>query len=89
MKLYAVYVTECKRVRAGVKSHYDTYSLYVDVITSTNYISEIKHDCKNEYAVSNQKNCGNGLQAILLIKFNKLELIIINHINSLKVNHLK
>jgi len=30
--------------------------------------------CKNEYALSNQKKCGNRLQAILLIKFNKLEL---------------
>jgi len=30
--------------------------------------------CKNEYALSNQKNCGNRLQAILLFKFNKLEL---------------
>jgi len=30
--------------------------------------------CKNEYALSNKKNCGNRLQAILLIKFNKLEL---------------
>jgi len=39
---------------------------------------------KNEYALSNQKNCGNWLQAILLIKLNKLELI-----NSLKVNNLK
>lgn len=36
MKLYADYVTECKG--AGVKSHYDTRSLYVDVITSTNSI---------------------------------------------------
>jgi len=31
--------------------------------------------CKNESALSNQKkNCGKRLQAILLIKFNKLEL---------------
>jgi len=30
--------------------------------------------CKNEYALSNKKKCGNRLQAILLIKFNKLEL---------------
>jgi len=30
--------------------------------------------CKNEYALSNQNNCGNRLQAMLLIKFNKLEL---------------
>jgi len=30
--------------------------------------------CKNEYALSNQKNnCGNRLQPILLIKLNKLE----------------
>jgi len=29
---------------------------------------------KNECALSNQTNCGNRLQAILLIKFNKLEL---------------
>jgi len=35
--------------------------------------SHIQH-CKNEYALFNQKNCGNRLQAILLIKFNKLEL---------------
>jgi len=61
MKLYAVYVTECKRVRAGVKSHYDTYSLYVDVITSTNYISEIKHDCLYTVKMNLIKN---GLQWI-------------------------
>jgi len=30
--------------------------------------------CKNEYTLSNQKNCGNRLQAIILIKCNKLEL---------------
>lgn len=36
MKLYADYVTECKGV--GVKSQYDTYNLYVDVIISTNSI---------------------------------------------------
>jgi len=30
--------------------------------------------CKNENAISKQYNCGNRLQAILLIKFNKLEL---------------
>jgi len=30
--------------------------------------------CKNEYALSNQLNCGNRLQAILFIKLNKLEL---------------
>jgi len=41
--------------------------------------------CKNEYSLSNQKNCGNRLKAILLIKFNKLELSN-NQINSLKVN---
>jgi len=29
--------------------------------------------CKNEYVISNQYNCDNRLQAILLIKFNKLE----------------
>jgi len=29
---------------------------------------------KNEYALSNQKNRGNRLQAILLIQFNTLEL---------------
>jgi len=27
-----------------------------------------------EYTLSNQKNCGNRFQTILLIKFNKLEL---------------
>jgi len=41
--------------------------------------------CVFQYALSNQKNCGNRLQAILLIKFNKLELSN-NQINSLKVN---
>jgi len=30
--------------------------------------------CKNENAISKQWNCGNRLQAILLIKLNKLEL---------------
>jgi len=30
--------------------------------------------CKNEYALSNQNNCGNRLQAMLLIKCNSLEL---------------
>jgi len=30
--------------------------------------------CKNECALSNQYNCGNRLQTILLIKLNKLEL---------------
>jgi len=30
--------------------------------------------CKNENAISKQYNCGNRLQAILLIKLNKLEL---------------
>jgi len=32
------------------------------------------HTVKNEYALSNQENCGNRLQAILFIKMNKLEL---------------
>jgi len=32
-----------------------------------------KLHCKNEYALSDQKKCGNRLQAILLIKCNKLE----------------
>jgi len=45
--------------------------------------------CKNEYALSNQYNCGNRLQAILLIKFNKLELSNNESNYSLKVNHLK
>jgi len=30
--------------------------------------------CKSEYALSNQTNCGNRLQAMLLIQFNELEL---------------
>jgi len=45
--------------------------------------------CKNEYPLSNQYNCGNRLQAILLIKCNKLELSNNSSNYSLKVNHLK
>jgi len=42
-------------------------------------VSQIKTErncmhCKNEYALSNPKNCGNRLKAILLMKFSKLEL---------------
>jgi len=45
--------------------------------------------CKNEYFLSNQYNCGNRLQALLLIKLNKLELSNNESNYSLKVNHLK
>jgi len=38
-----------------------------------------------KYAISNQLNCGNRLQAILLIKCNKLELSNNEAISSLKV----
>jgi len=61
-----------------------------DVIVNNNDEYNWKRlHCKNEYALSNQKNCGNRLQAILLIKFNKLELSNNSSNYSLKVNHLK
>jgi len=40
------------------------------------------------YLIKNKTKRGNRLQAIILIKSNKLELSN-NQINSLKVNHLK
>jgi len=53
----------CEATELSCKSH------------DNDYMANVVH-CKNEYALSNQKkkNCGNRLQAILLIKFNKLEL---------------
>jgi len=36
--------------------------------------NKITLHCKNEYALSHQKNCGNRLQAILLIKFKQISI---------------
>jgi len=53
---------------------WQSYSLTLELLTCSSS-SHFIH-CKNECALFNQNNCGNRLQAILLIQFNKLELVI-------------
>jgi len=48
--------------------------LMLSIIFFYYYLTLKNIHCKNENYLSNQKNCGNRLHAILLIKFNKLEL---------------